>query len=97
MMMAGAGGGVNGGLTGSFDAVAVVSGSFESERASTVPPGWVDLSGDLGQNIGQRLVPVLRGRLVLLVAMWRRYGDTLPAYTASGMSYPRVPTCTTTC
>lgn len=49
-------------VAGSFDAVAVVSGAFEGAWAGPVPPRWVGFSGDLGQDVGQGGVPVLRGK-----------------------------------
>ena len=49
-------------LMGFLDAVAVVAGAFDRAWAGPVPPFGVDLRGDLGQHVGQGVVPVLRGK-----------------------------------
>lgn len=49
-------------LVGLFDAVAVVAGAFDRAWAGPVPPFGVDLRGDVGQHLGQGVVPVLRGK-----------------------------------
>jgi hypothetical protein len=54
--------GVSGaGVAGSFDAVAVVAGSFDHARVAAVAPLRVELAGDLGEDAGQDAVDVLRG------------------------------------
>ena len=49
-------------LMGFLDAVAVVAGAFDRVWAGPVPPFGVDLRGDVGQYVGQGVVPVLRGK-----------------------------------
>jgi hypothetical protein len=51
-----------GGVTGFLDRVAVVAGSFDDAGVAAVAPFWVELPGDLGQDVGQDVVPVLRGK-----------------------------------
>jgi hypothetical protein len=49
------------GVAGFLDRVAVVAGSFDHPGVAAVAPIWVDLLGDLGQDVAQGAVPVLRG------------------------------------
>ncbi len=49
-------------LVGLLDAVVVVAGAFDRAWAGPVPPFGVDLRGDVGQHVGQGVVPVLRGK-----------------------------------
>ena len=49
------------GVAGSLDAVAVVAGSFDDAGVAALAPFRVGLAGDLGQDVGQDAVPVLRG------------------------------------
>lgn len=51
-----------GGFAGFLDAVVVVPGAFDRARAGAVAPLRVDLAGDLGEDVGQGVVPVLRGK-----------------------------------
>ncbi len=46
------------GLAGLLDAV--VAGAFDRAWAAAFPPERVDRGGDGGQDVGQRLVPLLR-------------------------------------
>jgi hypothetical protein len=48
-------------VAGSLDAVAVVAGTFDHAGVAAVAPFRVGLAGDLGQDVGQDAVPVLRG------------------------------------
>jgi hypothetical protein len=43
-----------------LDAVAVATGAFDRAWTGPVTPGRVDLRGDLGEDMGQGVVPVLR-------------------------------------
>lgn len=51
-----------GAFVGFLDAVAVVAGAFDRARAAAVAPFGVDRCGDLGQDVGQGVVSVLRGK-----------------------------------
>lgn len=46
---------------GAFDAVGVVSGAFEDAGAGPVAAGWVGLSADFVQGVGQGVGKVFRG------------------------------------
>jgi hypothetical protein len=50
-----------GGLAGFLDRVAVVSGTFDRAQAAAVASFGVGLVRDLGQNLRQSLIPVVRG------------------------------------
>src|SRR5258705_551202 len=50
-----------GGLAGFLDRVAVVPGAFGRAGAAAVPAFGIGSFGDLGQDVGQGGVPVLRG------------------------------------
>ena len=39
-----------------------MAGAFDRARAAPVPPDRVDLSGDVGQNLGRGVVPGFRGK-----------------------------------
>jgi hypothetical protein len=58
-------------LGGLFDAVVVVAGAFDCTWAAPVSSGRVGLSGDLGQDVGQGVVPVLREKPAVPVAVRR--------------------------
>lgn len=51
-----------GAVAGFLDAVTVVTGAFDRAWAGPVTPGRVDLCGDLGEDMGQGVIPVLRGK-----------------------------------
>ena len=46
---------------GTFDAVGVVPGAFDSARAGAVPTGWVGLLADFVDRVDESFVQVLRG------------------------------------
>ena len=50
-------------VTGSFDAVGVVAGSFDDPWVGPVPALGVEVlfAGDVGHNLGEDVFPVLRG------------------------------------
>jgi hypothetical protein len=48
-------------LVGFLDPVTVVAGAFDRAGAGAVPPGRVRFADDLGQDLGQSRLPVLRG------------------------------------
>jgi hypothetical protein len=50
-----------GGLSGFLDGVAVVAGAFDRAGATAVPAFGVGPVRDLGQDLGHRHIPVLRG------------------------------------
>jgi len=58
-------------FAGFFDAVAVVAGSFDGAGAGAVPAGRVGFASDLGEDSGQGLVPGLRGKAAVPVAVRR--------------------------
>jgi hypothetical protein len=46
---------------GFLDAVVVVAGAFDGAGTGAFAAGWVEQAGDVGQQAGEGVIPVLRG------------------------------------